>query len=90
MALPTSLALSGLAPIGSEPPTNSEPVSVNVGRSLVFLFSLSRADWLRAVLGNRLKASAGPEQSNKLFSHRKSLAVVRISMALYVRTCSAG
>lgn len=58
IALPTSLGL--LAPMGSEPPTSSLPVSARVGRLSVFLFNWSRAVWLRAVLGNRLKASAGP------------------------------
>lgn len=61
MALPTSLELPGFAlPIGSEPPVNSAPVWVRVGSSEVFLFSLSLAVWLMAVLGNRLNASAGP------------------------------
>ena len=57
-ALPTSLGF--LAPMGSPPPASSFPVSFKPGRSSVFLFNLSRACWLVAVLGNKVKASAGP------------------------------
>ena len=52
--------------MGSPPPTRSFPVSLRLGRSLVFLFRLSRADWLVALLGSRLSrgpARAGPADS---------------------------
>ena len=52
--------------MGSPPPTRSFPVSLRLGRPLVFLFRSSRADWLVALLGSRLSrgpARAGPASS---------------------------